>query len=212
MADIPLTPSRDVEMDPEGSRYSKAMAKLIPAHRRFVEALFNQQKRDYAEAYIVAYGKVDPTEPADKRVAIVSGSRIAHRDDVQEAIYAEGARRMTAYVPAIMEMLANIAGDPSHKDCARVGLGILDRTGHGPTSKSEQNIIVSGGVESNLKIDITSPQTAVAVRKFAEFFHMNGDDLARHLGTELAKKALPAPPVVEAEFTEVVEEIDWTMP
>lgn len=202
-----LTPSADVELADDGSRYSKAMMKLLPAHRRFVEELFNMQKRDFSRAYILAYGKVDPTDQKDLAVAQVSGSRIAHREDVKEAIFSEGARRMTAYVPMIMEMLANIAMDPSHKDAARVGLGILDRTGFGPTKTVNQN--VTGVLESTstLKIDVTDPRTAVAMRKFAEALNLQPDDFARYVGVELAKRAgLPAPaelPISDAEFTEV---------
>ena len=58
-------PSSDVELAEDGSGYSKAMAKLLPAHRRFVNELFNMQARDFSKAYILAYGKVDPTDPAD---------------------------------------------------------------------------------------------------------------------------------------------------
>ena len=111
---------------------------------------------------------------------------------------------MTAYVPMIMEMLASIALDPSHKDAARVGLGILDRTGFGPTKKVDQTMTVQGGTETSLKIDVTDPRTAVAVRKFAEALNLNGDDFAKYLGVELAKRSgLLGGPTVDAEFTEV---------
>ena len=204
MSDISVRPSSRVELDPEGSHYSKSMAKLLPAHRRFVDALFNMQNRDFTNAYILAYGKVDPTNHKDKEVARVSGIRIAHRDDVQEAIFAEGARRMTAYVPMIMEMLSHIAMDPGHKDAARVGLGILDRSGFGPTKKVEQSVMVGGGIETTHKIDVTDPRTAVAVRKFAASLNMNGDEFAKYLGAELAKHAmLPEPAPTDAVFEEV---------
>ena len=202
-----VTPSSDVELADDGSRYSKAMAKLLPAHRRFVDALFNLQERDFSTAYVLAYGKVDPTDPKDREVARVSGLRIAHRDDVREAIFSESARRMTAYVPMIVEMLVSIATDSTHKDAARVGLGILDRTGHGPSSTVNTNI--SGDIQqtTSLKIDVTDPRTAVAVRKFADALNLNGDDFAKYLGTELAKRAglpaAPALPTTDAEFEEV---------
>ena len=201
-----ITPSPGVELAPDGSGYSKAMARLAPAHRRFVNELFNLQERDFTKAYILAYGKVDPTEPKDKAVAQVSGSRIAHREDVQEAIYSESARRMTAYVPAIVEMLRSIATDPNHKDAARVGLGILDRTGHGPSKTVNTNISGDVSTTTTHKIDVTDPRTAVAVRKFAASLNLNGDDFARYLGAELAKKAgIGSGPVTDAEFVEVQE-------
>ena len=204
-----VIPRRDVEIADDGSGYSKAMAKLIPAHRRFVDELFNIQNRDITKAYILAYGKVDPTEPKDREVARISGLRIAHRDDVREAIFTESARRMTAYVPAIVEMLVSIATDSGHKDAARVGLGILDRTGHGPSSTVNTNLTGDLQTTTSLKIDVTDPRTAVAVRKFAETLNLNGDDFAKYLGTELAKRAglpaAPALPTTDAEFTEVEE-------
>ena len=120
-----------------------------------------------------------------------------------------GSRRMTAYVPAIVEMLAAIALDPTHKDAARVGLGILDRTGHGPTKTVNTNIVGDIQQTTTHKIDVTDPRTAVAVRKFADALNLNSDDFAKYLGTELAKRAglpaAPALPTSDAEFEEVEE-------
>jgi len=208
--EIKLTPSADVELADDGSRYSKAMMKLSSERRAFVEELFNMQSRDFTKAYALArlkYGDpIDLTDPKQLNVARVMASKWAHRDDIKDAIFAEGARRMTAYVPMIMEMLASIALDPSHKDAARVGLGILDRTGFGPTKKVDQTMTVQGGVETTMKIDVTDPRTAVAVRKFAEALNLNGDDFAKYLGVELAKRSgLLGGPTVDAEFTEVPE-------
>ena len=210
-----LTPSADVELADDGSRYSKAMMNLGTQHRRFVEELFNMQQRDFSRAYVLSRIAVDPTfhyDPDDakqKNVIAVMASKWAHREDIKEAIFSEGARRMTAYVPMIMEMLASIALDPGHKDAARVGLGILDRTGFGPTKKVDQTVSVSGGLDSTMKIDVTDPRTATAVRSFAAALNLNGDDFAKYLGVELAKKAgLPAPaelPVTDAEYTEDVD-------
>lgn len=210
--DTTITPSANVELAAEGTLYSKAMMKLEPTHRRFVEALFNMQKRDFEKAYILAkWGDSLAAEGDDidikrSRSSYVMGSRWAQREDVKEAIFAEGARRMTAYVPMIMEMLASIALDPDHKDAARVGLGILDRTGFGPTKKVDQTMTVQGAVEVT-KIDVTDPRTAVALRKFAAALNLNGDDFATYVGAELAKRTeIPMIDVTPAA------EFDWTLP
>jgi len=152
------------------------MRALTPRQKVFVDAVLSMGRLNQMEAARKAgYTGNDETMR-------VTGHRLAHDPKIRAAILEEAQARMEVGGALAVEVLVDIAGDPTHKDRLKAAQAILDRVGlH---TRTEHKVTVE-------HVDDAGKIEAIKL-------------LASRLGIDAAK--LLGHATVDAEFEEVT---DW---
>lgn len=116
-----MTTATDGDLEIE--RFGPAMLVLGDRQRKFVLALLNQKKPNYASAARVA-GYSDTKEGAKVR-----GHHLAHDGRVIAALHEEAKKRFRLLGWLGVKGLADIAADPKHPDHYRANKDLADRFG-----------------------------------------------------------------------------------
>lgn len=161
---------------PEAADLGPAMRALNERQRAFVFALFALGSRDPVEAARAA-GYPD----SGKSGIRVQAHRLAHNEKVQAAISEWQKKASRALIPFAAMNLVKIAGDPQHKDAAKVNLALMSMGGHGPVTESKVTH----------EVVLTRQEKIDQIKDFAKAL---GRDPEEFLGM-----------VVDAEFEEVPE-------
>lgn len=167
------------------AKLGPAMRNLNDRQRGFVSAMFDYPGISNTKAALAAgYGNGNP------ECAAVQGNRLAHDEDVLAAIHEEAQRRLRSGAIMAVQTVLEIASDPTaeNKDRLKAVEMLLNRSGLHAVS------------EHNVKVehrDITDEGMIKRIKQLAE---KQGLDPVKLLGT--------AGVVVDAEFKEVIPEID----
>ena len=162
-----------------------AMKKLNDRQRAFVTAMLDFGGRDNTKAAKAA-GYGNPDNP-DRNALHVIAHRLAHDPNIQEAIKEEGIKRLNASTIMAVNTLLDIADDPAteKKDRLKAIEMIMNRTGLHATTEHKVNVTH------------TDPTSDEMVKRITLLAQKQGLDPAKLLGG----------PTVDAEFTEVVDEM-----
>lgn len=175
-----MTTAHDGELESE--RFGPAMRALPDRARKFVLALLDQKKPNYAAAARAA-GFSDRAEGAKVR-----GHHLAHDGRVIAALHEEAAKRFRLLGWLGVKGLAQIAADPKNPDYYRANKDLADRFGFMATT---QHTVV------HEEKRVTPAQKMQEIKDLCEFLGVPFDP-ARFLGSN------PLPAAIEGKF-EVVD-------
>ena len=173
----------------------KMRALATERQQRFVLALLDIGARKYTAAYKLAGYK------GNANSLNASAWKLAHRQDIQEALHEEASKRMHGLVPLALKTMGDIMEDENATagERGRIALGVADRAG------------LHASVEHRVTVGLADDTAALArIKMLAE---RNGIPLESLLGGRLTKQAVllpePAEPSEEsAEDEDDIEEME----
>jgi hypothetical protein len=179
-------------VSPDEGVMGEAMLALTPRQRKFVTVLLTSGRNNHA----AAAGLAGYQGTAD--TLAVTGHRLAHDQRVLRAIREEADRRIRAHAVLATSVLIEIAEDPmaQNKDKLKAVEMLLNRGGLHAITESKQII------EHH---DLSGKALIERARQLAGELGM---DVTKLLGTAgVSEVAAPKPETIDAEFTEVHEEV-----
>lgn len=159
----------------------KAMAKLSPQQRAWVQSYVDTGGKS-ATASAGAAGYAPGNYDAQK----VQGWKLKHNPDVLAAIRELAEKRVSANAAYAMDVLVEIAQDPTHKDRFRAATEIANRSG----------MIVAQKVEHTHEVGVTGLAMVDRIKLLAKSLGMDPSHLLGRAYTDaefVEVKALPAP-------------------
>ena len=159
--------------------------------RRFVLALLDQDKPNYAAAYRKAgFGSTNSN-------AVSAGSvRLAHDPRIIEAVQEEAlARVKVEHLTLATHAIKEIIADPKHKGRLTAALAVWDRSGL--NAIAEQKITVDR--QQPLGQD---PQQVERIKLMLETLGIGLDGIQKLLGPRLSPPIIESVPTTDADFTE----------
>lgn len=171
--------------EPPDVKWGPAMAALTPKMRAFVTALLEDGTANATRAAAAA-----GYSPGNQEALRVTGHRLAHDSRVQAALQEEAGKRLGAGVVAAVNVVLEIAADPTNSANERLKAASMILNRAGLHEKTEHKVVVE-------QATTTLAEVIADIRAMALVIKADPRVMLEQAGI-----------VIDAEFT-VIEKQDW---